>query len=132
VVRARRRQLHRLTGGGRRRDAIRWADDAHQASIPLSFEVVFERAGDAEVWFTSDLDWFKRADLLAANERYGAFKVFRDGRVYNHNARLNEHKANDYWEAGMVEPDVVLADVIKILHPDRLPDHRLKYYRWLP
>lgn len=109
-----------------------WADDAHQASIPLSFEVVFERAGDAEVWFTSDLDWFKRADLLAANERYGAFKVFRDGRVYNHNARLNEHKANDYWEAGMVEPDVVLADVIKILHPDRLPDHRLKYYRWLP
>ncbi|MDG4596392.1 MAG: ABC transporter substrate-binding protein [Candidatus Contendobacter sp.] len=109
-----------------------WADDTHQASIPLSFEAVFERAGDAEVWFISDLDWFKRADLLAANERYGAFKAFRDGRVYNQNARLNEHKANDYWELGIVEPDIVLADVIKILHPDRLPEHQLKYYRWLP
>jgi iron complex transport system substrate-binding protein len=110
----------------------RWADDAHRASIPLSFEAVFERAGDAEVWFTSGLDWFTRADLRAANERYGAFKAFRDSRVYNHNARLNEHQANDYWESGIVEPDIVLADVIKILHPDRLPDHPLKYYRWLP
>lgn len=110
----------------------RWADDTHQASIPLSFEAVFERAGEADVWFTSGLDWFKRADLLAANERYGAFKAFRASRVYNHNARLNEQKANDYWEAGIVEPDVVLADVIKILHPDRLPEHPLKYYRWLP
>lgn len=110
----------------------RWADDHHRASIPLSFEAVFERAGDAEVWFTSDLDWFKRADLLAANERYSAFKAFRASRVYNQNARLNEHKANDYWESGIAEPDIVLADVIKILHPDRLPEHQLKYYRWLP
>jgi iron complex transport system substrate-binding protein len=110
----------------------RWADDTHQASIALSFEAVFERAGAADVWFTSGLDWLTRADLLAANERYSAFKAFRERRVYNHNARLNEHKADDYWETGIIEPDVLLADVIKILHPDRLPDHRLKYYRWLP
>ncbi len=110
----------------------RWADDTHQASVALSFEAVFERAGEADVWFTSGLNWLTRADLLAANERYGAFKAFRERRVYNHNARLNEHKADDYWETGIIEPDVLLADVIKILHPDRLPNHRLKYYRWLP
>lgn len=109
-----------------------WADDAWQASIPLSFEAVFERAGDAEVWFTSGLDWFARADLHAANERYGAFKAFREGRVYNINARLNEHKANDYWEMGILEPEILLADVIRILHPERLPEHHLKYYRRLP
>ncbi len=109
-----------------------WANDAHRASIPLSFEAVYERAGDADVWFTSNQDWFSRADMLAANERYGAFAAFRAGRVYNQNARINEHKANDYWEEGIIEPDVVLADVIKILHPERLPDHRLKYFRWLP
>ena len=48
------------------------------------------------------------------------------------NARLNAHKANDYWESGVVEPDVVLADMIKILHRELLPDHLLKYYRRLP
>lgn len=110
----------------------RWAEDTHRASIPLSLEAVLERAGDAEVWFTSGLDWFSRADLLAANEHYGAFRAFREGRVYNNNARLNEHKANDYWQMGLIEPDVQLADVIKILHPDKLPEHRLKYYRRLP
>ena len=31
-----------------------------------------------------------------------------------------------------VEPDVQLADVIRILHPDALPEHRLKYYLRLP
>ena len=119
---------HLVTDAG---GIYRWADDRHRASIPLSFEAVYERAADTEVWFTSRLDWFKRADVLAANPRYGAFAAFRQGRVYNTNARLNEHKANDYWESGIVEPDVLLADLIKILHPDRLPAHRLKYYRWL-
>jgi len=109
-----------------------WADDRHRASIPLSFEAVYERAGDADFWFTSNQDWFKRADLLAANERYVTFKAFHEQRVYNNNARLNEHEANDYWESGIVEPDVQLADVIKILHPEILPEHQLKYYRWLP
>ncbi len=109
-----------------------WADDTHRASIPLSYEVVYERAANADVWFTSGLDWFRRDDLLAANSRYGDFKAFRTGRVYNTNARLNAHKANDYWESGIIEPDVLLADVVSILHPERLPKHHLKYYRWLP
>jgi iron complex transport system substrate-binding protein len=109
-----------------------WADDRHRASIPLSFETVYERAGAADVWFTSGLEWFSRADLRASNERYGAFAAFQVGRVYNFNARLNGDRANDYWETGVIEPDVVLADFIHILHPDRLPDHRLQYYRWLP
>jgi iron complex transport system substrate-binding protein len=31
----------------------------------------------------------------------------------------------------MLRPDVVLADLIAILHPNLLPDHELVYYRWL-
>ena len=112
--------------------AYPWAEDRHRASIPLSFETVFERAQEADVWLTSDLDWFKRSDLLAANDRHSVFKAFREGRVYNNNARLNARQANDYWEAGIIEPDLLLADLIAILHPDRLPDHPLKYFRRLP
>lgn len=109
-----------------------WADDTHQGSVPLSFEAVFDQAMDADIWLTSGLHWFTRADLLAANERYGAFRAFRENRVYNNNRRLNEHGGNDYWETGLIEPQILLADVIKILHPERLPDHQLKYYRHLP
>ena len=38
---------------------------------------------------------------------------------------------NDYYETAAADPDVVLADLIKILHPDLLPDHTLVYYRQL-
>ncbi|MYK41684.1 MAG: ABC transporter substrate-binding protein, partial [Gemmatimonadetes bacterium] len=41
------------------------------------------------------------------------------------------HGGNDYWEAGLVEPHIVLADFIKILHPDHLPEHALKFYKKL-
>ena len=38
---------------------------------------------------------------------------------------------NDYWESGMTRPDRILKDVIKIFHPDLLPDHQLYYYKKL-
>ncbi|MGF1616104.1 MAG: ABC transporter substrate-binding protein [Gammaproteobacteria bacterium] len=108
-----------------------WAEDSHRASIPLSFEVVFDRAADADYWFTGRLEWFTRAGMLAENERYGRFKAFQLGQVYNSNARVNHQGANDFWETAVVEPHLLLADFIKILHPHLLPEHRLRYYRRL-
>lgn len=108
-----------------------WAKDSHRASVPLSFEAVYERAANADYWVTGRLEWFTRADMSAENERYRAFKAFRKGQVYNANARVNARGANDFWEAGVVEPHMLLADLIKILHPDLLPEHRLRFYRWL-
>ncbi len=35
--------------------------------------------------------------------------------------------ANDFWESSIARPDLLLADVIAILHPDILPDYQLYY-----
>jgi iron complex transport system substrate-binding protein len=59
------------------------------------------------------------------------FRAYQIGAMYNNNARLNEYGGNDYWEGGLANPDVVLADLIKIFHPELLPDHELVYYRKL-
>ena len=37
----------------------------------------------------------------------------------------------DYWEAGISNPDVVLSDLIKIFHPELLPNHQLFFYQKL-
>ena len=107
-----------------------WADEPSSGSTPLSFEAVFDRAHDADVWvnlgFTSSLD-----DLLAQDARYADFKAFQNGQVWNNNVRVNENGGNDYYESGSANPDVVLADLIKILHPDLLPEHELVYYQQL-
>jgi len=44
---------------------------------------------------------------------------------------MNDYGGNDYWETGSLRPDLVLADLIKILHPDLLPEHELVFRRRL-
>lgn len=119
-------QLVAAAGG-----AYLWADDDSGGSLPLDYEAVYEKAHAADVWLTMRNEWHSLAEVQAADERYAAFAAFQSGRVYNANARLNAHGGNDYWERGIAEPHIVLADLIKILHPDHLPNHALKFYQKL-
>ena len=108
-----------------------WGDNESRRSLSLDFEAVYEMAHNADFWITMRNEWRSIDNVVAEDERYGQFKAVRTGNVFNANARLNANGGNDYWETGLIEPDVLLADIIKILHPDLLPDHQLKYYRKL-
>jgi len=108
-----------------------WADDKTTGRIPLSFEEVYAKAADAEYWFNQSSSWLTAADVLKADQRYGKFNAFVQGNTYNNNARVNPTGGNDYNESGHANPDLVLADLIAILHPELLPDHSLIYYRRL-
>ncbi len=107
-----------------------WADDTNTASIPLAFEAVFEKAADADFWinvgYVSDL-----ASLQANDARYADFAAFKNGKIWNNNKRANANGGNDYYESAVAEPDVVLADLIAIFHPELLADHEFVYYQQL-
>ncbi|MEZ5584172.1 MAG: ABC transporter substrate-binding protein [Candidatus Competibacteraceae bacterium] len=120
-------QLLRIAGG----DYL-WADTATAGNIPLDFEAVYARAWQADYWLTTKNEWLTRADMQAADARYTEFAAYRQQRVYNNNARLSASGGNDYWERATLEPDMILADLIKIFHPGLLPEHTLKYFRKLP
>jgi iron complex transport system substrate-binding protein len=107
-----------------------WAEDDSTGSQQLSFEEVFERAQGADYWLNTS-SWQSLADALAADERFAQFAAFQTGNVFNNNARLNPNGGNDYWETGVTNPDLVLADLIRILHPELLPDHELFFYQQL-
>ncbi|MCL5995346.1 MAG: ABC transporter substrate-binding protein [Chloroflexi bacterium] len=108
-----------------------WADDQSSGRIPLSLEAVFDRAADADVWVNQSQSWTKLEQVLGADERYAKFAAVKQGNMYNNNARLNPTGGNDYNESGHANPDVVLADLIKIFHPELLPNHELVYYHRL-
>lgn len=100
---------------------------------PAAFRWILKRsssAANADFWLNTG-SWTTRAEAAAADERYAQFRAYQIGAMYNNNARLNEYGGNDYWEGGLANPDVVLADLIKIFHPELLPDHELVYYRKL-
>ncbi|MBW4506957.1 MAG: ABC transporter substrate-binding protein [Scytonematopsis contorta HA4267-MV1] len=106
-----------------------WRDEKSSGSLPLSFEVVLERATNADFWVNLSQSWKTVKDLLKEDNRYGDFKAVKNNKLYNNNARVNENGGNDYWEGGISNPDVVLSDLIKIFHPEILPNHQLVYYR---
>jgi len=109
-----------------------WADTDAIGNIPLDFEAVYARGWQADYWLTTKNEWLTRADMLAADARYEVFTAYQQGRVYNNNARLSASGGNDYWERATLEPDMILADFIKIFHPTLVPEHTLKYFRKLP
>ncbi len=108
-----------------------WAGDETTGRIPLSFEEVYAKGADAEYWFNQSSSWLTDADVLGADPRYEKFNAFAQGNTYNNNARVNLTGGNDYNESGHANPDLVLADLIAILHPELLPDHSLIYHRLL-
>ncbi len=110
--------------------AYLWADDPSIGSHVLDFEVVYEKAAEADYWLHPGT-WNSLREGLAVDERFAQFRAFQQGNVYNNNARVNEHGGNDYWESGLTRPDIILADLIKIFHPELVPEHEIVYYKKL-
>lgn len=110
-----------------------WKTADRSGSLPLSFEAVYPIALKADVWLNIGFDAKDtKATILTQDKRYGDFSAFKTGRMYSYNNRVNERGSNDFFETGNVEPHLVLSDLIRIFHPDLLPDHQLIYYKKLP
>lgn len=105
-----------------------WADDTSTGSLPLAFEAVFEKAQSADKWMNVGF-YFTLNDLLSADARYAEFAAYKNGGIWNNDAKLSANGGNDYYESAVAHPELVLADLIKIFHPELLPDHVLVYYR---
>jgi|694.fasta_scaffold73539_3 iron complex transport system substrate-binding protein len=56
-------------------------------------------------------------------------KAFKSNHIYNNNLRINNQSANDFWESGVAHPDLVLKDLIEILHANSQNNYSSFYYR---
>ncbi len=107
-----------------------WKDNSESGSIPLSFEAVYEKAAEADLWIGAG-NALALEDLLKQESRYGYFRPFKTGEVYTYSKRINASGGNDYFEQGMARPDIVLSDLVRLLHPELLPEHELYFYQKL-
>lgn len=105
-----------------------WSGDTTAGGVPLNFEAVLARARRADVWLHPG-DWRRLADGLRQDERFARFDALRRGDVYNSDNRLHADGANDYWETGVVRPDLILSDLLSVFHGT---EDTLYYYRRMP
>ncbi|KAA6330344.1 hypothetical protein EZS27_020941 [termite gut metagenome] len=107
-----------------------YAENNTSGSIATTMEEALLHFKQADVWVgvqTSTLE-----ELAKTNKKYQLFKAYQTGNVYNMFKRTTATGGNDYWESGVARPDLLLSDIIKILHPSLLPDYELTYMKLLP
>lgn len=103
-------------------------DDPRSGGIYLDFETVYNQADKPRYWriLNNYPGKYTYEVLKAQDERYADFKAFRERGVIYCNMRERA-----YYENMPMEPDLLLADFIKVFHPSLLPDYEPVYYRLL-
>ena len=99
-----------------------WKNSEGQGSLVLSFETVFEKAEKAEYWIGSGY-YTSIEEVAAANAHYQQFETFKTKQIYSFSKRRSENGGVEYFEFGPLQPDVVLKDLIKVVHPELLPEY---------
>ena len=103
--------------------------DDNTGGVNIEFEQMYAMAADADYWrilnsFPGD---FSYEALKASEPRNELFRAFREKKVIYCNM-----KQTPYYELAPVTPDVLLADLIAIFHPELIPaDYQPTYYRLL-
>ncbi|MFY0606227.1 MAG: ABC transporter substrate-binding protein [Cyclobacteriaceae bacterium] len=107
-----------------------WSEDSTGGWLEVSFESVFYKAGQADYWLgTSTFN--SKEELLGQDERYGEFEAYKTDQVFNYGKRISEQGGYDFFESAYSRPDIVLADLISILHPELLEGYETYYFQKL-
>lgn len=106
------------------------------SSTIISVEKAYILSREADFWLNPG----SASSLDELQGMHPSFKGFRpmekslEGEytyIYNNTRRQGAGGGNDFWESGAVRPDLILEDLIRILHPDCLmtgDDTDLHYY----
>ncbi len=104
-------------------------DDEHSGGVTLDFETVYSQASKAKYWriVNSYNGTFSYDALKDEDARYADFDAFKNKGVVYCNMR-----EVPFYESMPTHPEVVLSDLIKIFHPQLLPeDYEPVFYRLL-
>ena len=103
-------------------------NDNESGGFYVDFETVYSQGAEADFWrivnsYNGDFSY----DILKQTDgRYADFKAYKEKKVIYSNLR-----EVPFYEQTPVEPEVILADLIKVFHPTLLSDHEAVYYKLL-
>lgn len=90
-------------------------------SLPIDLEQAYLLTSAADVWLNVGQSYTLN-DLKSSYPKFANTNCVKNGSVYNCTKRMNESGGNDFWESGVIHPDLILRDLIKIFHPELVSD----------
>ena len=100
-----------------------WKESKGQGSLVLSFEAVYEIAKNADFWIGSGY-FTSFSELASANNHYTEFNTYKNKNIYTFSKKRGENGGVIYFEMAPIQPHIVLQDLIKIVHPELLPEYK--------
>ena len=104
-----------------------WENTEGTGSLSLNLESVLEKGKNADFWIGPG-QFSEKEKLKNTHSVYQEFKAFKEDKMYTYTNKLGATGGVVYFELAPNRPDIVLKDIIKILHPDVLPEHELFFF----
>jgi len=104
-----------------------WSESEGAGSHSLNLESVLEKGEHAQIWIGPSY-YTTMTQLKVAHSVYEQFDAFKNDQVYSFSNKIGETGGLLYFELAPNRPDIVLKDMIKILHPALLPNHNLYFF----
>jgi len=107
-----------------------WENTAKTGLLTLNIEDALQSGSQAEFWLHPSL-WTSKAEILQNEPRMNMLPLWQNGKIYQSSKRIGKNGSRDFYESAAAYPDLVLADLIFIFHPEILPQHKFVYYESL-
>ena len=104
-----------------------WKDSEGTGSLSLNLEAVLEKGKNAQYWIGPG-QFTSLNQLAETHSVYTQFQAFKTGEVYSFTNKKGATGGVVYYELAPNRPDIVLKDIVKILHPKLLPTHELFFF----
>ena len=107
-----------------------WKNNTDTGSLSLSFESVYDTAAKADIWIGGG-KLTTVNELIQFEEKYNLFDAVKNGNVHSKDLKKGPTGGILYYEQGSLHADWLLLDLVKILHPNLVPDYSFHFYQKL-
>ncbi|MDD2636402.1 MAG: ABC transporter substrate-binding protein [Bacteroidales bacterium] len=102
-------------------------DKQDYESVALTVEEIFAVSQTADFWLNPNAIT-QKSEILNIEPRLVNFAPVNRARIFNNNNRLNVYGGNDFFESGIIHPDIILNDLYHIFY-GMDSSYNLYYYR---
>lgn len=107
-----------------------WQHTKGTGSLSLQFENAFIDGKNSEYWFAPGYAKNK-TDLSNKNKHYKQFTPYKANTIYTYTNTVGPTGGLLFFELGALRPDLILSDIVKICHPQFLPNYKTTFFKRL-
>jgi len=104
-----------------------WQNTEGTGSIAANLETVLEKGQNADFWIGPG-QFTSLQQMTDFHSVYSEFDAFKNNNVYSFTTKTGATGGVVYYELAPNRPDLVLKDIIKMLHPELLKNHELYFF----